>query len=239
VDVAPVDFADVVAGLVRDGWPLHPVEAGSAEFARLPEPWRPIVTAPDPEARSTAALALWNRDLLDLIPHFTELFRTHLVDVRAYVSADTAILLYVAEGPPGEDPLVWFGRDPREFGPPPAFFDRLPAPARTFIGEVHAGFTAPDQESFGLIPPGIMRTIAAIADCPDGIPGWAEADFAETGRIASNRLLRVTTDGGNLMLCVSPDLPAGRAALVYEGDVETREFGPAFDALMISAFDEY
>lgn len=72
-----------------------------------------------------------------------------------------------------------------------------------------------------------MQTIAARVGRPGGFPGWDEAAAAETGRIASNRLLCVTKDGGNLLFCVSPDLPVGQAALVYEGDIDPQDFGPA------------
>jgi hypothetical protein len=231
-----VDIAELLGRLTRAGWPLQLTQADSPEFARLPEQWRPIALAPDPEVRGAAALALWNEEFLDLIPTFAELFRARLLDVRACALPSTSVLLYVVEGS-GDVPFVWVGGDPRRFGTPPRFWDSLPEPARTFLREVHAGFTAPDQDSFGLMHPADMETIAAMAGYPDGLPGWTEADAAETKRIASNRLLRITKDSGNLLLCVSPDLPAGDAALVYEGDVDPQEFGPALDELMASAFD--
>lgn len=232
-----VDFAELRERLARAGWPLQLAEADSPEFARLPERWRPIALATDPEARGLAALALWNQEFLDLIPGFAEQFRARLLDVRAGVLPSTSVLLYAVQGS-GADPLVWVAGDPGRFGTPPPFWESLPQPARTFLREVHAGFTAPDQDSFGLMHPADMQTIAAMAGYPDGLPGWAEADAAETGRIASNRLLRITKDSGNLLLCVSPDLPDGDAALVYEGDVDPQEFGSALDELMASAFDE-
>jgi hypothetical protein len=87
--------------------------------------------------------------------------------------------------------------------------------------------------------PAYQRTIAELAGQPAGILGWDEAAAAQPhGRIASNRLLAVTRDSGNLWLCVSPDLPEGQAAAVYEGDVDIEDFTSAFDDLMVTPFED-
>ncbi|HSV67274.1 MAG TPA: hypothetical protein VLJ59_15370 [Mycobacteriales bacterium] len=48
--------------------------------------------------------------------------------------------------------------------------------------------------------------------------------------------MRIGTDGVDLQYCVSPDLPPGQIALVYEGDIDRRAFGPALDGLMVGDF---
>jgi hypothetical protein len=72
-----------------------------------------------------------------------------------------------------------------------------------------------------------MDTLANLSDWPEGIPDW-EAD------IASTRLLQISTDGGILCYCLSPDLAPGQVALVYEGDVDPQDFGAELDQLMMS-----
>jgi len=211
-----------------DGWDLRP-----AEPSALPQAWRPIAEATDPGARRTAALALWPADFLALTPEFAQRLHDRLTDVQPCLAGDEPVLIYQAE------PAVWVGRDPRDFAGPPAFWDRLPRPAQDFQRTVHSAFTFPDRESYGLMHPAHQRTIAELARKPAGIPGWDEAAAARPGgRIASTRLLRITRDSGNLLFCVSPDLPEGQVATVFEGDIEPEDFGPAFDDLLVMAFEE-
>lgn len=216
-----------------EGRSLSPIGPGSAASTELPEQWRPIAESADPVGRRTTALALWPRALLDLVPCFARRLPGELTDVRACLSDTGPVLLYEAGH------ATWIGSDPRGFTAPPLFWDRLPRPARDFQREVHAAFTAPNGESYGLMHPAHLRTIAEIARSPAGIPGWDDVAAARPGgRIASNRLLPVTRDSGNLWMCVSPDLPEGQVAMVYEGDVDPRDFTIAFDELITRAFGE-
>ena len=212
------------------GWDLRPADS---DPARLPANWQPIAGAADPAGRRAAALTRWPADFLALTPEFAARLHDRLADVRACLAGTEPVLVYQAE------PAVWVGRDPRGFAAAPAFWDRLPQPAQDFQRTVHSAFTFPDRESYGLMHPAHQRTIAELAGKPAGIPRWDDAAAARPGgRIAANRLLRVTRDSGNLMLCVSPDLPAGQAATVFEGDIEPEEFGLAFDELMVMAFED-
>jgi hypothetical protein len=215
-----------------EGWSLSPAGVGSAAHTRLPQQWWPIAESADPADRRTAALALWPRAFLDLVPVFAGRLADHLTDVRAYLSDTGPVLLYEA------DHATWIGSDPRGFTAPAQFWNRLPRLAREFQREVHAAFTAPNGQSYGLMHPAHLRTIAEIARRPAGIPGWDDTAAAQPGgRIASNRLLPITRDSGNLWMCVSPDLPEGQVAMVYEGDVGPEDFASAFDQLLSQAFE--
>lgn len=209
------------------GLGIEPVTADSA----LPAGWRMVAAAPDPAGRRRAALALWPRDVLDLLPQFAELFADRLLDVRVGRLRGDLALAYLARADSGAA-LVWMGWAP---GPPggrePVFWGRLPAPARRFLIEVHAGFAGPDGDSYGLAQPAGMVTYAEWAGFDGRIPGWAR-----TGRISSDRLMFVTGNGDLLRLCVSPDLPEGRLAIVYEGDVDPQDFWPTLDELMTGRF---
>src|SRR5262245_41658539 len=105
----------------------------------MPAAWRPVVDAIDPAARRDAAFALWNRDLLELLPRFANVLGGRLVDVRAVLTRDSAALVYVVDAGGGAY-LSWVGFDPGSFGEPPPFWDSFPSPLRTFLREVHAGF---------------------------------------------------------------------------------------------------
>jgi hypothetical protein len=218
-----------------NGWILHSTEGEAKDLAQLPEHWHPIAEGSDPASRRAAAMAWWPAAFLDLAPEFAQRLTDHLTDVRACFAESEAepVLVYRA------DPVVWIGRDPRTFTILSSFWDHLPRPAQDFQRQTHSAFTFPDRESYGLMHPAHMGTIAELARRPAGIRGWDEAMAARTGRrIASNRLLTVTRDCGNLWLCVSPDLPDGQAATVYEGDVDVEDFTSAFDNLMVMAFED-
>ncbi|OMC08434.1 hypothetical protein [Mycobacterium sp. SP-6446] len=218
-----------------DGWTLRPVEGDATGLAQLPVQWRPIAEDVDPAGRRAAALALWPAGFLDLAPAFAQRFTDHLTDVRACLAEPESepVLVYLA------DPAMWIGRDPRTFITASSFWKHLPRPAQDFQRQTHSALTMPDRESYGLMHPAHMRTIAELARRPAGIRGWDEAAAARPGgQIASNRLLTVTRDSGNLWLCVSPDLLDGQAATVYEGDVDIDSFTSAFDDLMVLAFED-
>ncbi|MFG1649785.1 hypothetical protein ACGFIE_07640 [Micromonospora sp. NPDC049275] len=188
--------------------------------------WLPVVTAPTAEERIAAALARWTPDFTDLLPQFFGEFRTRLLDVRLGRAAGELALIYVVRG--RDDELVlWMGWDPRRFREP-RFWNRFPAAARTFLQTVHAGFSHPDGVSGGLAHVGEMSTYAEWAEEPDGLADWDEEQ-----EIASTRLLVVTSNGTNLLYCLSPDLPTGTIALVYEGDIDPQPFAASIDALMV------
>lgn len=224
----PIDD-DAVTDLLT-GYELAFVGSGAPELALLPEPWRPIAFGPDEATRTRTALTLWNPELIALLPRFWGMLTGRLVDVRAAVAGGYPVLVYVARTN-GDEPIAWVGIDPRTLGIPPPLWAAVPAPLRAFLTDVHAGFTAPDGESYGAIAPSSMTTLAEYADFPDGIPGW------DDDGIPSTRLLRLTTDGG-IDVCASPDLPAGQIAIVYEGDVDAQDFGPAFDAFVTGRFED-
>jgi hypothetical protein len=123
-----------------------------------------------------------------MVPGFADALRTRLRDVRvSFWREDGVALLCYFEGADG-DPLIWVGWDPRSnTGPTPPYWETLPAPVRTFLTDVHPGFTMLDGESYGLAQPSYMSTFAAWAgfpDIPDGIPDWNTED-----RIAVTQML--------------------------------------------------
>jgi hypothetical protein len=253
--VADVDSEEDIMAIQVEGWILHPVQAGALASDQLPDQWRPIAEAADPDARCTAALALWPQDFLELAPEFTRQFTDQLTDVRAYL-VDTepvcgvdppirhlTINLGGAAGPVlvyEADKVVWIGRDPRTFTTPPQFWDLLPQPAQDFQRNVHAAFTAPNRESFGLMHPAHLQTVTEWCNNRTfQLPFDDRRAPGQEGFISTDRLLPVTRDSGNLWLCLSPDLPEGQVAMHYEGYVDgPKDFTTAFDELMVNAFDE-
>ncbi|MFD5465041.1 hypothetical protein ACFWIQ_19760 [Kitasatospora sp. NPDC127059] len=220
------------AGIARTlpAWSLAFVEPGSERIASLPERWRPIALADRPEARYRLARSLWNQDFLALLPRFAAAMDARCVDVRACLTDACAALVYVMADE-GGGLVSWVGYDPRSFGPEPEFWPAFPEPLRDFLRGVHAGFVSGgDGTSFGLARPVHMTTLAEFADFPEGIPGWDE------DQIDSTRLLRVTSDGGNLHYCLSPELAPGEIALVDAGEVDPGDCGAALDELMVSHF---
>ena len=127
------------------------------------------------------------------------------------------------------DIVIWVGWDPRfNTAPPPPFWETLPASVRTFLTDVHPGFTMLDGESYGLAQPSYMSTFAAWTGFPDGIPDWDTPD-----RIASTNMLWLTTNGGDTAWCTSPELEVGQVAVNFEGDFSVSELGPELDQLML------
>lgn len=214
-----------VAGTLQ-GWTSDPVAAGAADSERLPDRWRPIVAAADPVQRCEIALGLWNDGFLDLVPRFAAVLRDRLVDVVPFFTADGPVLVYVVRADEGRV-VSWVGYDPRTFEQP-QFWPAFPEPLQQFLRDVHPGFVSGARTAFGPVRPAQMLTLAEMADYPEGIPGWDEdAD------ISSTRLLRISSDGGILFYCLSPDLSPGEVALVYEGDVDPRNLGIELDDLMV------
>jgi hypothetical protein len=225
-NVAEVDPAEIAATLEK--WSLTFISPDSAEPPRIPERWMPIAISSDPQTRHRTALALWNQDLLDLLPRFAEALRSRFVDVRVAITDDVPVLVYVARADNGEY-VCWIGYDPRSFGDLPQFWDSFPEPLQVFLRNVHAGFVSWSRLAFGPARPRHMETLAALADSPEGVPDWdEEAD------ILSTRLLQISTDGGILGYFLSPDIAPGQVALVYEGDIDPQDFGAELDKLLIS-----
>jgi hypothetical protein len=206
-------------------------EPGDLEAARLPPGWDAVATGADPAARCAAALSRWTQGIRDLLPRFTQELSSRLTDVRLTSIKGEWALRYIA---PGVD---WIGRQP-EVAERPVFWETLPEPVREFLDTVHSGFTAPDGESYGFMRPAYMLTYAAMAGFDGPIPGWDDED--DPDRILSTRLMQVTNDGGLLSYCTSPDLPHGSVALIYEGDIDPKDFGSEFDELLTERLtDEY
>ncbi|OBB19725.1 hypothetical protein A5761_00860 [Mycolicibacterium setense] len=216
------------------GWGNATVEilAPSPQIrALIPEGWWLVAESPDPEERKRAALSLWNAEFLDLVPRFGEALRSALLDVRVAQHSwqGTPSLDYVLRSWDGEF-KVWMGEDARTFGASePPMFDSLPVPARTFLRQVHAGFTTLNGRSCGLMPPADMQTLADSWGHPE------ESDIAECWDASTypfpgtQRLLLITEYGGHPYLFTSPDLPAGTAATYFEPDFEVTSFGEALD----------
>lgn len=211
------------------------VDAGSAEVAQAPLRWRRIAESADPTVRCSEALALWNREFINMVPRFAEEFTEHLADVRVCNLNDAWVLLYLARGV-YEPYVAWVGWDPDTFGESqPPYWESIPGPLREFLANVHAGFTGTDGEDYGAIRPALMRT---FSDRFLGNNHAAIADWDDNSKISSTRLVFVTSNGSLLYYCASPDLPPGKIALIYEGRVDTKEdFSTALDELMSSRFE--
>jgi hypothetical protein len=225
-DIATADIVGTFGAV-----PFALVEPGSAELVHVPAGWRPIVAAADARTRRASALALWNGDFTDMVPRFWSTLAAHLVDVRVATLDDLAVLVYVVTNNLDEY-IAWIGWDPATFGEPPIFWDRFPAPMQTFLREVHAGFTAATDDVYGPMAPRTMETLAARSDEPDGL-----ADWDDTSEIRSTRLLVIMANAGTVLYCVSPDIPRGQVALVYEGDIDPVDLGAAMDELMVAYLD--
>jgi hypothetical protein len=231
--VTDFNLGDIVAEIAH-GSPVTVVEPDSAEATRAPAEWQEIATADEAGVRCSAALGRWNPSFLALVPRFAELFTARLVDVRLCLLGEQWVLVYIARGD-GESWLTWIGWSPwSSVTTRTPFWESVPEPAREFLTTAHGGFTGADWESFGLVRPAhLTTTYAAWADLFDE----ALADWDEDAELSATRMAVITTNGGMLAYCVSPDLPEGRVALVYEDDIDTEQtFGDALDELMCERF---
>ena len=52
--------------------------------------------------------------------------------------------------------------------------------------------------------------------------------------IASTKMLWLTGNGGDTVVCTSPDLAVGQAAVLFENDFTVAELGPELDRLMLT-----
>jgi hypothetical protein len=223
--VSLVDFAAIAATL-----PDHDLAPVDTDLHRLPEQWQPIAAEADPATRLTLASALWNAPLLEVLPQFAAALQTRFTDVKPCIADGEFALLYVATGP-DDRVRAWVGYDPAGFVEP-QFWGHFAEPLQTFLSHVHAGFTSGGPGAFGPMRPVHMETLAELAGEPDGVADWDEEQ-----EIASTRLLLVASNGGMLRHCVSPDLPAGEVAIVYEGDIDPTAYGEALDELLMLRFD--
>lgn len=228
-DSSQGDLAAVTNTLL--GLNLTLIEARSADLPRLPNQWQPIVPEADPQTRLAAALALWNAPLLEALPQFAGVLRTRFTDVRPCLADGEPGLLYLAKGRDGNQ-LCWIGLDPASFVEP-RFWEHFPEPLQMFLRHVHAGFTSVGPIDFGPMHPRYMQTIAEMAGDPDGLADWDEVQ-----EIASTRLLRVTSNGGWVHYCVSPELETDQLAIVFEGDIDPTHYGTALDELLMRRLED-
>ncbi|MGW4330698.1 hypothetical protein ACWEKR_33000 [Nocardia sp. NPDC004573] len=218
-----IDPEDIVTALEEDS-PVVFVDATTVDSAPVPEQWRPIAESGEPAERGRLARSLWNSDLVGLLPRFTAALDEQLADVRVCLLRGECVLVYAAAGV-DEPWVVWIGWDPgsaRDSTPP--LWAGIPTPIRIFLREVHAGYTAEDWESYGILSPRTMRTYAAEAGFPDGIPGWDR-------EIDATRLLRIGKTYSGMEYWVSPDLPADKIVVTYERDFDIEDLGPELDKL--------
>lgn len=227
------ELAEVTARLEEGGRTATFVDAHSTDLSEIPDQWRGIVQSSDAEKRRLLALSLWNRDFLDLIPGYANALREKLTDVRVCALSDEGpVLIYLFEACGGTMDF-WIGWDPGTFGDEePIFWETIPPSARMFLRQVHAGFTGPDWESWGIIRPKDMTTIAEWFESPDGIPGWFDNWWPDCEPIDSRRMLYITHTEGNYHLCTSPDLAVGRALTYRDGEIDVVDFGEELDKIM-------
>jgi hypothetical protein len=233
--VSGIDLAKVVAKLEDPGRTVSIIGTDHADLSSIPEQWRAIAGSDDAEERRLRALALWNGDFLDLIPDYANVLRTKLVDVRVCdLSGQGPILVYLFDE---SDPVhsMMIGWDPASFGDnEPALWESIPAPARTFLRQVHAGYTlGGDWEACGLRRPRDLTTIAEAWQAPDGVPGWFDNWWPDSDPVDSRRMLYVTHSTPDYLLCTSPDVPSGKALTYYDGEINLVDFGAELDKIML------
>jgi hypothetical protein len=222
------DPAELAASLCRvepETFPLTVVGPGSAELPHFPEQWLPIIAEPNPLTRCHQTLALWNPEFLDQLPRFHDQLKTSLVDIRAVIERDCPALVYVLKDLDGIY-TSWIGYDPRLFQTPP-FWSSFPHPVQTFLQDVHAGFVAQDFDACGVAQPRHMRTMAQLLKRPSTVEAWNERS-----EITAERLLIITTDGGNMNFCICPEEP-GKLVVIYPGDLTRPDFFPELENLMV------
>ncbi|MGX1810940.1 hypothetical protein ACWIGI_34920 [Nocardia sp. NPDC055321] len=216
-----VSIAEVERGLAlveNESQVVSLVAFGSPDLGAVPERWRDVAAAATPHARCQEALRLWNSDFLAMVPEFAAALHDELADVFVGRLDDEWVLVYALEHI--EDQryvLCWIGWDPASFGESnPPLWDSVPPPLRSYLREVHAGFTAPDRLSFGPVQPRRMGTLAEMNGCPDGIPDWT--DFPD-----STRLLPLVATYSRVTGCVSPDLAPGEGVVLYDFELDPPE----------------
>ena len=223
------DFARVVTELSPRSALL--VEPGSSAAAHSPAQWAAIAGGHEATARCEAAVALWNLDMLELVPRFGTVLAECLDDVRVCLLGGDWVLLYALRKPfqAHEFRIGW---DPATFGADqPPQWSALPEALRVFLGTVHAGFTALDGMSFGPTRPRNMETYRALR-LNDPVRNW------EAGQdIPGDRIMLIAKGMGDTHYCVSPDLPDGTIGWEAGGNVSgPLDFSQTFDKLMSHGF---
>ena len=211
-------------------------EPGSLSAAAAPVQWRAIAESDDAEHRRLSALTLWNREFLDLIPDHARKLTTHLLDVRVCEFSDRGfVLAYLFDTANGITP--WIGGDPAAFGDTnPVFWECIPPPAQAFLREVHAGYTLSDQLSRGLTHPRHMVTMVEKWSDDYSVPEWLEELwFHNCEAIDPRRIMFVTQTHDSFEMAVSPDLPAGKALVIYDSEADMVDFNHELDGIMSSS----
>lgn len=235
-----------IVDAIDDEYTSAQVLTGDAEDRlSVPVNWRPILDSDDPAERCRIALSLWSPQFLDKLPKFSILLPERLADVRVLrirtggeAPAEHIVLAYAAGHNADGQLVLWIGHDPANFADTvPKYFETVPQAARDFLQQTHAGFTSEDMESYGLMPPRDMQTLAESVGAPPD-EGW-QVGYGGI-QINSTRLLWLTRDSGELLYCTSPDLPAETMALVYEGDIDVPppQFWTALDKILVERWDE-
>jgi hypothetical protein len=228
------DLTGAIAELEAGGRTATFIDADCPDLSVVPAPWRGIARSDDAEERRLLALSLWNREFLDLIPGYAGALASQLADVQACVLSDEGpVLIYLFETSARAIDF-WIGWDPATFGDKdPVFWETIPAPARTFLRGVHAGYTGSDWECCGIMRPKDMTTFADSWGSPDGIPGWSDNWWPDCQPIDSRRMLYITRTSDTYQLSTSPDLPPGEALVSYDGEVNVVDFGQELDKIML------
>ncbi|MEV0672615.1 hypothetical protein [Mycobacterium sp. NPDC050441] len=214
-------------------WTL--VQAQSPDLAEIPPDWRPIASASIATDRCSHALSLWGSDFMELLPGFTRKFREQLSDVRVFRrelgGVSENVLIYVAGQARDGFPALWLGWDPAGLEQPlPEFFECFPSAVRTFLREVHPGFTAQDWESYGILRPDAWESF-------EGYDWFSTESFDEIGAEPS-QVMWFTNDSGQLYYCVNSCLPAGQVTLAYEGTLDPPgDFATELDELLMRRWD--
>ncbi|MEV6426287.1 hypothetical protein [Nocardia sp. NPDC051463] len=226
-EIGPAEIIDALRPAVADL-----VEPGSPTVEHVPPRWQAIARAMRPQDRRDLAVAQWNLDFLNVMPRFSALLGECLVDVRVALLRGDWVLLYVLRRD-YQPPAIRIGWDPSTFGAgEPPFFDCLPEPLRAFLHTVHAGFTAPEGESFGPLRPRDMVTYAELGVGDAVVHNW-DGDI----EISPSRVVLVADAISNIRYCVSPDLPAGTIGFALGGNIDSPQpFDSTFDAFMSKGF---
>lgn len=216
-------------------WTL--IQAKSTELAEIPPTWRSISAAATAGERCHYALSLWGSDFTELLPAFATKFRQQLSDVRVFRrdlgSEAEFVLIYVAGQASDGFPALWLGREPAGRGQAvPEFFECFPGAVQRFLLEVHAGFTAQDGESYGILRPDAWESF-------EGYDWFPNESFDELGAEPS-QIMWFTKDSGQLYYCVNSRLPAGKVTLAYEGNFDPpADFAAELDDLLIDRWDAH
>ncbi|MFF0491496.1 hypothetical protein ACFYTQ_20935 [Nocardia sp. NPDC004068] len=206
------------------------VEPGSAAAAHVPARWAGIAGSEVAWDRCAAALALWPREVVDLLPRFASVLARCLEDVRVCLLRGDWVLLYGIRNRFREHEFR-IGWDPATFGAAvPAHWDALPEALREFLTSVHAGFTDLDRVSFGPVRPRDMLSYAELGLLP--VRNWQAGED-----IPVDRAMLVTRGLGGTYYFASPDLPAGTIGWEAGGNLDRPlPFGPTLDDMMSRGF---